>query len=318
MIMSRRWRWLVLFLSMSILLSGCKWPASAPSPDGSPGLTPTSDASGNEGLTSVPYPDLATATPDFSYPGQATSIPTPTPNLSYPGPVTPVPTPSPDLSYPGSGASGAITPFPTPTIDISYPGSQTGLDDVQQDITQTASSLTATTSPTVSPTASTATDAYPGPGSGGDSTQVPTPTSQADNSVYPGSGTQLPFATPTATTSAGAFGSVTPTLSLSPMVAASPFPTATMGPTPTPTATQTPIPPPPWVQAQMVATDPETVKLASGKVQLVEFFAFWCGACQAMAPLISGLEERYEQRVNFIYRDIDDPRTLDLRKLFGL
>jgi hypothetical protein len=32
---------------------------------------------------------------------------------------------------------------------------------------------------------------------------------------------------------------------------------------------------PPPVRAELAATDPSTVQLASGKVQLVEFFAFW-------------------------------------------
>lgn len=49
--------------------------------------------------------------------------------------------------------------------------------------------------------------------------------------------------------------------------------------------------------------------LASGKVQLIFFFAFWDGACQAMAPLVHGLEPSYASRVNFIYLDIDDPAT---------
>jgi len=49
------------------------------------------------------------------------------------------------------------------------------------------------------------------------------------------------------------------------------------------------------------------VKLASGKVQLVEFFAFWSGPSQAMAPLVQALEEAYAGEVNFIYLDIDDP-----------
>ena len=33
--------------------------------------------------------------------------------------------------------------------------------------------------------------------------------------------------------------------------------------------------PKPEIKAELEATDPGTVKLASGKVQLVEFFAFW-------------------------------------------
>jgi thioredoxin 1 len=55
------------------------------------------------------------------------------------------------------------------------------------------------------------------------------------------------------------------------------------------------------------------VVLASGKVQLVEFFAFWCGTCRAMAPVLHELEAEYDSRVNFIYVDIDDPATAGLK-----
>jgi thiol-disulfide isomerase/thioredoxin len=56
------------------------------------------------------------------------------------------------------------------------------------------------------------------------------------------------------------------------------------------------------------------VKLAAGKVQFIMFFAFWDGASQAMAPLVHGLEERYSEKINFIYLDIDDPATAMLKK----
>jgi thioredoxin 1 len=96
-------------------------------------------------------------------------------------------------------------------------------------------------------------------------------------------------------------------------------PAASLSPVNTPTAfpTQSPIPPPPWLQSKLVATHPENVILASGKVQLVEFFAFWCGPCQAMAPLVHGLEDRYQTRMNFIYLDIDDPRVSEFKQQLG-
>jgi thiol-disulfide isomerase/thioredoxin len=68
------------------------------------------------------------------------------------------------------------------------------------------------------------------------------------------------------------------------------------------------------VQSELVATDPRLVKLASGRVQLIFFFAFWDGPSQAMAPLVHGLEPGYLGRVNFIYLDIDDPATRPLRQ----
>lgn len=96
-----------------------------------------------------------------------------------------------------------------------------------------------------------------------------------------------------------------------------PFLTPTPSPTATPTITPTPLPPPPWVRVPLRATDPGVVRLASGKVQLIEFFAFWSGPSQAMAPLIQGIENEYGERVNFVYLDIDDPATDYFKRELG-
>jgi thiol-disulfide isomerase/thioredoxin len=68
------------------------------------------------------------------------------------------------------------------------------------------------------------------------------------------------------------------------------------------------------ISSELEATDPATVKLASGQVQFIEFFAFWSGTCQAMAPLVHGLEEQYGSQVRFIYLDIDDPANKPFKK----
>lgn len=62
------------------------------------------------------------------------------------------------------------------------------------------------------------------------------------------------------------------------------------------------------------ATAPGRVNLASGEIQLVEFFAFWCTRCQQMAPVVHGLENKYGEDIRFIYLDIDDPDTLELQQ----
>ena len=65
------------------------------------------------------------------------------------------------------------------------------------------------------------------------------------------------------------------------------------------------------------ATDPATVVLASGKVQFVEFFAYWCTVCKAMAPTVHGLENIYSADVTFVYLDRDDPATAAFQEQLG-
>jgi thiol-disulfide isomerase/thioredoxin len=75
----------------------------------------------------------------------------------------------------------------------------------------------------------------------------------------------------------------------------------------TPIATSTPVELPPWISSELKASDPSLIKLNSGKYQFIEFFAFWCGTCQALAPEIHDLEEKYRGDIIFTYLDIDDP-----------
>lgn len=65
------------------------------------------------------------------------------------------------------------------------------------------------------------------------------------------------------------------------------------------------------------ASRPEEFVLASGRVQLVEFFAYWCAVCKAVAPTVHGLENMYGDEVAFIYLDRDDPATLSIQEQLG-
>ena len=47
------------------------------------------------------------------------------------------------------------------------------------------------------------------------------------------------------------------------------------------------------------------------------FFAFWDGASQAMAPLVHSLEEQYQDEMNFVYLDVDDPANTAFKRTLG-
>jgi len=146
---------------------------------------------------------------------------------------------------------------------------------------------------------------YPTP-SNEETTIIPTTTDIGpQNPAYPAPNTTIIVTTPT---TAGNALILTPT---------TPFPytlTPQYGTTPVPTLTPITFQIPPWISSELEVTDPATVKLASGQVQFIEFFAFWCGTCQAMAPLVHGLEEQYGSQVRFIYLDIDDPANQGLKE----
>ena len=58
--------------------------------------------------------------------------------------------------------------------------------------------------------------------------------------------------------------------------------------------------------------------LASGKPTLVEFYAPWCTSCKEAAPSMMRMQAQYQGRVNFVVVNGDDPRNLDLVRLFGV
>lgn len=149
----------------------------------------------------------------------------------------------------------------------------------------------------------------PSPTSGSQSETTPTETEKPypppeTQSPYPAPATQAPYPQPATQPVATS----TPTATVVPEVS-TPTPTSL---TVSPTITgQTPL-----VHSGLVATDPQSFEIVSGKFQLVEFFAFWCPTCKSMAAVIHQLENEYPQ-VNFVYLDIDDQRNEENKQVLG-
>lgn len=75
--------------------------------------------------------------------------------------------------------------------------------------------------------------------------------------------------------------------------------------------------PTPTVRVVMVASDPASFTTASGRPQLVEFFAYWCLICQKAAPAVHKAEQAYGQQVGFVFLDTDDPATREFKRELG-
>ncbi len=55
---------------------------------------------------------------------------------------------------------------------------------------------------------------------------------------------------------------------------------------------------------------PYDVAQTNGRPTLLEFYADWCTACQAMAPAMADLRQTYGNQVNFVMLNIDNDKWL--------
>lgn len=222
-------------------------------------------------------------------------------------------------------ASPSLAAYPSPVtreVTSAYPGPLT----TDGPVLDTASA------PYPGPASTEALPLYPGPGS-----PIPTPQSQSTSLAYPPplatgstpsmtSSNDVGTATVTGIPSAGTQTPLTGTAATQatatrpPTITRTPFPTSTPTLLPSPTPIVPPTPTATWPAEQrteIIPTDPKTVELASGRVQLVEFYATWCGTCRAIAPAIHRLEDRYGDQMNFIYLDVSDINTRQLQRELG-
>jgi thiol-disulfide isomerase/thioredoxin len=69
--------------------------------------------------------------------------------------------------------------------------------------------------------------------------------------------------------------------------------------------------------ADSYRADPAALVGATGRPQLIEFFAYWCTTCRAMRPTVHDLETSYWGKVDFVYLDIDNTANANMMQRYA-
>ena len=56
-----------------------------------------------------------------------------------------------------------------------------------------------------------------------------------------------------------------------------------------------------------LSVDPE-IAFTNGKPTYLEFYAEWCEICKEMAPEVTELKKDFEDKVNFVFLNVDNPK----------
>ncbi|GBF79666.1 thioredoxin family protein [Aphanothece sacrum] len=64
------------------------------------------------------------------------------------------------------------------------------------------------------------------------------------------------------------------------------------------------------LESQAQAATPIELALKNGLPTLTEFYANWCTSCQAMAPELAQLKQKYANSINFVMLNVDNNKWL--------
>jgi len=56
-----------------------------------------------------------------------------------------------------------------------------------------------------------------------------------------------------------------------------------------------------------LSVDPE-IAFTNGKPTYLEFYAEWCEICKEMAPEVTELKKEFDDKINFVFLNVDNPK----------
>ena len=66
-----------------------------------------------------------------------------------------------------------------------------------------------------------------------------------------------------------------------------------------------------------LSMDPE-IAFTNGKPTYLEFYAQWCEICKEMAPEVTELKKDFDEEINFVFLNVDNPNSAKFIKQFNV